>query len=296
MAGAERSRTAGGLVLLAAVLAVLAFFLVKPLLPQTAAPTPTPWRSDKTEVDVAHLADWGCVTARYTGDFSGRVKLQIAKEGGTDYNYDLDSSGAPETFAFTEGDGSYTLRVLENIEGDRYAPVFTQELQLSLADPNAPFLHPNQFVNYTSDSEAAVLAGELARGKNEIETIAAVFDYVTENLTYDEEKAATVESGYLPDVDRVLAQGEGICFDYAAVTAAMLRSQAIPCRMAVGWAGEVYHAWVEVWTPEGGEAEGVKLRAGWTRLDPTFASARDRSETIMSYIADDENYRTEYVY
>ena len=39
------------------------------------------------------------------------------------------------------------------------------------------------------------------------------------NISYDEEKARTVESGYLPDVDETLESGKGICFDYAALNA-----------------------------------------------------------------------------
>ena len=37
-----------------------------------------------------------------------------------------------------------------------------------------------------------------------------------------------VKSGYLPDVDKVFTENTGICFDYAAVMATMLRTQAIP--------------------------------------------------------------------
>lgn len=59
-------------------------------------------------------------------------------------------------------------------------------------------------------------------------------------LTYDKKKAQTVQSGYLPNVDQVLASKTGICFDYAALMTAMLRSQGIPTKLVVGYTGNVY--------------------------------------------------------
>ena len=41
------------------------------------------------------------------------------------------------------------------------------------------------------------------------------YTYVTEHITYDYDKADSVEAGYLPDVDETLQSGTGICFDYA---------------------------------------------------------------------------------
>ena len=67
------------------------------------------------------------------------------------------------------------------------------------------------------------------------------------NFTYDYDKAATVSSGYLPVVDTVLDSKTGICFDYAAVMASMLRSQNIPTRLEIGYAGDAYHAWISVY-------------------------------------------------
>ena len=57
---------------------------------------------------------------------------------------------------------------------------------------------------------------------SDVDALQAIYDYVTENLTYDYDLADTVESGYLPDVDATLESKKGICFDYAALTAAML--------------------------------------------------------------------------
>ena len=77
----------------------------------------------------------------------------------------------------------------------------------------------------------------------------------------------------------------------------MLRSQEIPCKLVVGYAGSVYHAWISVWTEENGWIDGAIFFDGhvWKRMDPTFASSGGRSEEIMNFINSD-NYTTKYLY
>ena len=257
----------------------------------------TPGEPEKARLDLAKL-DRGVVSVKYTGETTDRVKCQITKTGGMDYNYDLDNTGAWETFAFTQGEGEYTLRVLEHLEGNRYIPVYSYTLDLKLDDPLAPYLEANQFVWYTESSRCVAVAGELTAGlETDSDKTDALLTYVAGALEYDYEKADTVVSGYLPDLDNLLAEGKGICFDYAALLCAMLRAQSIPARMAVGDCGEAYHAWVEVWSRDEGEAGGIPLSPdAWTRLDPTFLSQRGQTEFILNYIQEDGNYQTKYLY
>ena len=107
------------------------------------------------------------------------------------------------------------------------------------------------------------------------------------NITYDYNKAETVQPGYLPDVDEILKIKTGICFDYSAVMAAMLRSVGIPTRMEIGYSGDAYHAWVSVYTKDHGwindiiEFDGTK----WTLMDPTFdANAADSKKSGFSQL------------
>ena len=231
--------------------------------------------------------DQGVVRVQYTGGGESRIKAQLTRAEGEDYNYDLNNAGEWESFTLTEGEGEYTLRVLENQSEDRYKPVFDCTLTLKLDDPAAPFRQANQFVSFTADSTAAALAfkltGELETQEEKIE---AVFGYVSDVLTYDRERAAAVEPGYLPDLDDILERGKGICFDYAALMTAMLRSQGIACKLAVGWAGKEYHAWVEV--PDGA--------GGWKHMDPTFYSSGRDDPKIQDFIADSGNYTVRYYY
>ncbi|MPM87738.1 hypothetical protein SDC9_134838 [bioreactor metagenome] len=140
---------------------------------------------------------------------------------------------------------------------------------------------------------------ELTADKSEmLDKVDAVYTYIINNFSYDKEKAKTVKSGYLPDLDAVLAAGKGICFDYSAVMTAMLRSQGIPTKLVVGYAGKAYHSWISVYSEDTGWVEGVIFFDGstWKLMDPTFASSGKSSEAIMNYIGDGTNYTAKYLY
>ena len=78
----------------------------------------------------------------------------------------------------------------------------------------------------------------------------------------------------------------------------MLRSQNVPCKLVVGYAGTQYHAWVSVWTAEDGWIDGVIYFDGttWQRMDPTLASGSNSSQAILQYIGDGSNYTAKYFY
>ena len=254
--------------------------------------------STKAVVDYSNLAE-GYLMVRYTGGKNVRIKVQITKAGSTlNYNYDLNNTGANETFPLTEGDGQYTVKVLENTTEDRYAAAHTCTLDLKLRDSMAPYLYANQFVNFNDQSQVVAKAAELMAGKTALEKVTAAFNYVVDNFTDDYDRAASVQSGYLPNVDSVLAAKKGICFDYAAVMTAMLRSQGVPCKLVVGYAGTTYHAWINVYTPETGWIEGAIYFDGktWTLMDPTFTSTGKRSDSIMKYVTNSANYQQKYAY
>ena len=122
--------------------------------------------------------------------------------------------------------------------------VLKETVNVKLDDPYAPFLCPNQYVNYTPDTEAVQTSYELCAGMTDpqeiFETIQA---YIKANYLYDYVKAETVKSGTLPDIDGCYESKMGICQDLAALAACMLRVQGIPTRLMIGYAGKMYHAW-----------------------------------------------------
>ena len=170
---------------------------------------------------------------------------------------------------------------------------------MELTDEFAPFLRPNQYVDYAKAEKTIAKAGELTRGKAKVlEKVGAVYDFVIRNVTYDKKLAASVQSGYLPVLDTVLTKKTGICFDYAALMTGMLRSQGVPCKLVVGYAGTAYHAWISVWSEETGWVNGAVYFDGdtWQRMDPTFASGGKESAAIMEYIGDGTHYTAKYLY
>ena len=250
-------------------------------------------KCDSAVVDYSHTED-GYIMVRYTAETSKRLKV-LLKGPTTTYNYNLP---AGEWTVFPLSDGKYQAGVYRNVEGNKYATVMTATFSASMEDEFAPFLRPNQYVNYQNSPRMLEVTEEICAGLNEpLGKVEAVYNYVVSNLSYDQEKAATVKSGYLPVLDEILELKKGICFDYAALMAAMLRSQNVPCKLVVGYAGEIYHAWISVWTEENGWVDGVIFFDGqqWKRMDPTFASSQSGSEEIMDYI-ENGNYTVKYLY
>lgn len=238
----------------------------------------------------------GYIMVNYFGS-NPKVKLQITTPDNMKYTYTL--HGDWEVFPLTGGSGTYQCNVFENVSGTDYAYALSQTITAEITDEFLPFLYPNQYVNFSASSRTVAKGAELATGAaNDLEVVDAIYEYVVRHTTYDYEKADTVQSGYLPNVDEILASGTGICFDYSAVMTTMLRTQGIPTRLDVGWAGDIYHAWISVYITDIGWIDGIIEfdGSGWHRMDPTFASNEKQSKSIMKFIADDSNYNIKYVY
>ena len=254
-------------------------------------------KNAKVELDASN-ANQGFVRVKYTGS-NQKIKVQVTRSGKDTYTYNLNARDAYEVFPMSEGDGSYTIKVFENTSGTRYAQAFSTQVELKLRNEFLPFLYPNQYVNYTADCAAAQKAAEVTAGiEKDIDKVGAVYRFVVGGLTYDYDKINRVPVGYLPDVDLVMAEGSGICFDYAALMTAMLRSQNVPCKLVIGYAGTVYHAWVNVYIEGQGWIDKAIYFNGqdWKLMDPTFASTGNSSPAIISYINNTTNYSQKFAY
>ena len=254
-------------------------------------------KNNKAAIDYSNAKD-GYVMVQFTASTQKRLKVQVTGPSGTKYTYNI-NQGVWTTFPLSDGNGSYKIAVYENTTGTKYATALSANIQVSLTDEFAPFLRPNQYVDYEKATNTIAKAKELTAGITDpLEKVEKVYDFVVNHLSYDTKKAKTVQSGYLPVLDDVLAGGKGICFDYAALMTGMLRSQGVPCKLVVGYAGSAYHAWISVWSQESGWVDGAIFFDGtaWQRMDPTFASSGKGSEAIMKYIGDGSNYTVKYLY
>ena len=253
--------------------------------------------NDKVRVDYSNSAD-GYISVRWN-ETGKRVKLRITS-GGSTYDHDVPTGGVTEYYPLSCGSGSYTVQIYEQTDGDRYAKVLEQEFTAEIRSETSPFLYPNRYVAFSQNSACVEKAAQLCAGRSgTIEKTAAIFGWVTDNVSYDRELAATVKSGYVPDPDSVLKKKTGICYDYASLMAAMLRSQGIPSRLVVGYAKEsIYHAWNEVWTEQTGwiTPELLLSRNGYNIVDATFYAGSADKAKIADYISDSGNYSALYYY
>ena len=246
-------------------------------------------------IDASNASD-GYLFVKNTGE-NPDVKIQLSCADSITYTYIIPKGEC--VLPLSLGDGVYSVIAYESMgEPGMYAAAFAEEIDVKMTDPFLPFLYPNCYVDFNINSEAVQLGKTLAEGKgSDIEVIAAVYDYVIKNITYDHERAATVKPDYIPDVDAVLREKKGICFDYSSLMAAMLRSQRIPTRLEFGYAGDAYHAWITTYIEDEGWINGIIEFDGvdWTLMDPTFAANAGTKE-IKSFIGDGSNYTTKYTY
>ena len=241
--------------------------------------------NEYVSIDTSNSSE-GYFFIRYTGE-NQKVKLQLFSDTSITYTYDIQPE-ADIVIPLSLGSGTYSITAYENIQGNEYAMVYAEEFDVTLKDDLLPFLYPNEYVKFNEDSDTTKLAKQLTdTSTSELDAVGKVYDYMIKNITYDYHKAETVQPGYLPDVDEILKIKTGICFDYSAVMAAMLRSVGIPTRMEIGYSGDAYHAWVSVYTKDHGwindiiEFDGTK----WTLMDPTFdANAADSKKSGFSQL------------
>lgn len=252
-------------------------------------------------IDLSNVNN-GYVGVNCVSPARGKFRISKGTEGTADYKeypYDLSTDGQNEFFPLAMGDGEYTFTIFLNIEGGQYEYFLTATAQVQLASPQEPFIRPNRIVNYTPDSQAVQFSYTLAENaSSDLEIVQQVYFWIQQNIVYDETKAATLAGSttmYVPDPDEIFRTKTGICYDYAALAATMLRANGIPCQLIMGDVlagdkGSVYHAWNMIWLKDKGWV-AVKLPStpeDWQRIDLTFAASGDTS--IAEFIGDGSNY------
>lgn len=239
--------------------------------------------------------DQGYLTAESDSDDS-RMNIQLTAPSGVVYSYFLEPD-EQTVLPFSEGSGEYLITCYQQVDGNQYAALYTETLTIKLQNEFLPFLYPNQYVDFSSKSKTCKLATSLVKeDMTDIDILKTFYTYVTSHISYDYDKADSVEAGYLPDVDDTLSTGTGICFDYAALTTAMLRSQDIPCKLQIGYSGDVKHAWIDVYIRvRGWVTKAVSFDGDtWKLMDPTFDANSDGDEAIQEYIGDESNYTVQF--
>lgn len=207
-------------------------------------------------LDSRGMAD-GYIFAAVSQKVDKRLKLGVKKDSDIIY-YDLNKRGEFELMPLQFGNGKYDFQLYINREGDYYNNAGLVSLYVKLKNPEAPFLIPNQFVNYSEDTSVVKIADDICKDLDKEAAFEKICRYVESRYIYDQMKALNVKPGTLPDIETTQAKRMGICQDFAAITVAMLRSQGIPAKLIVGRVGLQRHAWVMVF-----------LNGEYKRYDPT---------------------------
>lgn len=233
----------------------------------------------------ALTAQQGYVTVGYVGDKHGydRLKFQVRK-GEQVYNYDFFPSGKPTRYPVNMGSGFYAFRIMERIEGNSYVERMAIAKEVNVASPFVPYTIPTVFCDYDTDGPCVRMARLILEDcKTDVEALGIIVKWVAGYLSYDYDRAKELSgaTGYVPNPDKTLRERSGICFDYASVCAAMLRSVGIPCKVVTGYVdGDSYHAWVV-----------AHVDGKWRRCDPTYLSVLKEGFRMSDY-----TYTNRFVY
>ncbi|HEY8500897.1 MAG TPA: transglutaminase-like domain-containing protein [Clostridia bacterium] len=235
-------------------------------------------------LDVGSVND-GIIGIAYNGEADTRYKVMISK-GSEEYTYDYFGPGI-EYFPLQSGSGNYKVSFLESISGTKYRVIYTKNISVDIKSDTMVFLQSVQNVNWNSEMTAVDLAEELVQGLTGVkDKVEAIYLYVVSNIEYDYGKINTVDSRYVPDIDGTLKSQKGICYDYSALFASMLRSQGIPTKLVKGYTDNVdgYHAWNE-----------VLIDGQWVVIDTTY-DAIMKAYNDKGYEKDRSEYQIARVY
>lgn len=262
-----------------------------------SAPGTQTLSSGAVTLDISNTSQ-GYVMLKYSGN-NPKVRFRITTPAGVNYTYLVTEYGSYAVYPLTGGDGSYTFTVYEavSVQDNLYSTALSGSAAVAVADGFSPYLYPNCYVNFNASSACVSKGSALAEGcAADLDVVTAVYHYAKDNITYDNNKARTVKSGYAPSPDATLASGTGICFDYASLMSAMLRSQGIPTRLEVGYVGDLYHAWISCYISDVGWVDGIIKFNGseWTMMDPTMAAGQ--SAASFKKFWESSKYSVKYLY
>lgn len=229
-------------------------------------------------------ASAGYVTVACTQDGGAKMKVGVTYGADTAY-YDY-VPGTVSSYALTKGNGAYTIALYRNTTGTSYQRLESAQVEVSMADALAPYRVSTSEVTFAQGDAVSQKAAQLCAGlTSDSAKAVAIHNYIASNFTYDYDFAAQVANGqvknYIPNTNQILSSGKGICYDFAALYAAMCRSQGIPCAIAKGYLSGTYHAWNMVYV--NGQWNAVDLTRSVCRGNTAAASLADCLTDLSAY-------------
>ncbi|HEY8421931.1 MAG TPA: transglutaminase-like domain-containing protein [Thermoclostridium sp.] len=204
--------------------------------------------------------EYGVVGVTYPKEDSIRYKVAISK-GSETYYYDYIGPGI-EFYPLQLGNGEYEISLLKNVSGSKYMVVHNDTVRLNLDNENVIYLQSIQNVHYEPEMSAIKKAEELTDGlSNNFDKVKAVYRFIVSNMEYDYNFGSKMDKPYVPDIEKTYTTRKGVCYDFASLFAAMLRTQGIPVKLVKGYSNNIegYHAWNE-----------VLIDGTWVTIDTTY--------------------------
>lgn len=216
-----------------------------------------------------------------------RVKVGVKFNGETVY-HDY-TQGETQSIPLQSGDGTYTVMLYLNKSGTSYKKIEEQKIQVEIQDVNAKYLISTEEIMFKEGDLISRTAAKLVKGKKSTQAKAmAIYNAIGKYFEYDYgfyKKVKTEKVAYYtPDVEKTLRSREGICYDFAALYAAMCRSVGIPCKLVKGNSKVVggYHAWNSVYDEE---------TCTWKDVDPTVAVTKNLKASSKWATIDAKKYK-----
>lgn len=224
------------------------------------------------------------------------------------WHYDTGNKGKCKIkVPLTYGNREYTISVTSAMKNEstglgRASKKAELTVNLTNVSNTGAFLLSTGEVIFDADKMFIKKATELSQGcKNDFEKVAKIYDWLTNYLRYKDTEY-TALGIYKCDLDKLYLRGTGVCYDYAVILAAMLRSQGIPSRVVFGkyanYMPEEGHVWNEVYIQSSGSIKTDKMHITgnkWCRLDPTM-SRENVSQTAIDYMNNSSNYIWQFYY
>lgn len=238
-------------------------------------------------LDVSTAGD-GYFTVAYQAAANTKMKVGITKDGETQFLTYVPGEAA--SFAFTRGEGLYTVALYQNVSGTKYKAVARARVQVELENPMAPYLASTQEITFSPEDEVGKTAAALCQGyAQDGDKAAALYRSMAGSFTYDKELGQKAAAGkvvnYVPDTATTLESKTGICYDFSALYAAMCRSQGIPCTIVRGYRNGSYHAWNSVYVD--GAWHSVDLTWAIANRDTQAATFADCLAPVTGYVAEE---------
>lgn len=226
------------------------------------------------------------VTFKDAGTDVYKVLIQKGSDTKARVSYPFFANGKTEYFPLTLGKGEYMVALMKGVGGGKWAILDRTTVTLQVEDESVIYLNSIQNIKWGEQDQPIKYAFSLAK---DVKTAEAAFDlfykYITENVVYDFNKAATVQTDYIPSISKTFVDSKGICYDYSSMLAAFMRSLGFPARLVKGYTTNVegYHAWNEILIDGKWMIVDTTYDAGTKKYDVKFKPADQYRNKVHQY-------------